>query len=80
LEIVCIFIWWILKYVDIILDKIGEGGFGSVYLCSNTKQNNNYLYALKCIKSSELINSGERERRFGYVSKLNSRHLVKYHI
>jgi hypothetical protein len=66
----------LLKYVDIILDKIGEGGFGSVYLCSNTKQNNDYLYAVKCIKSSR--NSAERERRFGYVSKLNSQYLVKY--
>jgi hypothetical protein len=66
----------LLKCVDVILNKIGEGGFGSVYLCFNKKGNCSILYALKCIKS---INSADRERRFGYVSKLNSDYLVKYH-
>jgi hypothetical protein len=65
--------------VDFILNRIGEGNFGSVYLCFNKKKNNNNLYAVKCIKSSESINSAERERQFGYVAKLNSEYLVKYH-
>jgi hypothetical protein len=65
----------LLRCVDAILNKIGEGGFGSVYLCFNGKRENN-LYAVKCIKSSESINSGDRERQFGYISKLNSPYLV----
>jgi serine/threonine protein kinase len=68
-----------LRYVDIILDQIGKGGFGSVFLCFNTKQNSKYLLAVKCIKSSQSINSAERERQFGYVSRLNSDYLVKYY-
>jgi serine/threonine protein kinase len=68
----------LLRSVDIILNKIGEGGFGSVYLCFDGKKNENTLFALKCIKPSNSINSAERERRFGYVSKLNSNYLVKY--
>jgi serine/threonine protein kinase len=64
-----------LRCIDTILKKIVEGGFGSVYLCFNGKGD---LFAVKCIKSSESINSAQRERRFGYVSKLNSRYLVKY--
>jgi hypothetical protein len=73
------FLMNLLRYVDFILDKIGEGGFGTVYMCFNEKENSKYLYAVKCIKSSKSINSGERERRFGYVSNLNSEYLVKYH-
>jgi serine/threonine protein kinase len=69
----------LLKYVDVILDQIGEGGFGSVYLCFNGKKNENILLAVKCIKSSKSINSAEKERQFGYVSKLNSDYLVKYY-
>jgi serine/threonine protein kinase len=69
----------LLRYVDIILNKIGEGSFGSVYLCFNKKKNNNNLYAVKCIKSSGSINSAKRERQFGYMSKLNSEYLVKYY-
>jgi serine/threonine protein kinase len=72
------FIWWLLKCVDVILNKIGKGGFGSVYLCFNGKRNYNDLFAVKCIKCSDSINSADRERRFGYVSKLNSQYLVKY--
>jgi serine/threonine protein kinase len=68
----------LLRCVDVILNKIGAGGFGSVYLCFNGKENYNNLYAVKCIKSSE-SNSAERERQFGYVSKLNSDYSVKYH-
>jgi serine/threonine protein kinase len=41
---------YLLRYVDAILNKIGEGGFGSVYLCFNKNCNN--LFAIKCIKSS----------------------------
>jgi serine/threonine protein kinase len=70
---------YLLKCVDAILKKIGEGGFGSVYLCVNGKENYSDLLALKRIESSQSINSAERERRFGYVSKLNSEYLVKYH-
>jgi hypothetical protein len=69
----------LLIFVDVILNRIGEGSFGSVYLCFNGKENSNNLYAVKCIKSSGSINSAERERRFGYVSKLNSEYLVKYY-
>jgi hypothetical protein len=29
----------LLRYVDVILVQIGEGGFGSVYLCFNEKEN-----------------------------------------
>jgi serine/threonine protein kinase len=47
-------------------------------LCFNGKGNYSNLYAVKCIKSSDSINSAERERRFGYVSKLNCDFLVKY--
>jgi serine/threonine protein kinase len=46
-------------------------------LCLDGKLNNN-LFAVKCIKFSDSINSADRERRFGYVSKLNSNYLVKY--
>jgi serine/threonine protein kinase len=70
---------YLLKYIDIILDKIGEGGFGSVHLCFNVKKNENNLFAVKCIKSSKSINSAEKERQFGYISKLNSDYLVKYY-
>jgi serine/threonine protein kinase len=45
-------------------------------LCFNGKESNSNLYAVKCIKSSD---SADRERRFGYVSKLNSQYLVKYY-
>jgi NIMA (never in mitosis gene a)-related kinase len=69
----------LLRYVDVIIDKIGEGGFGSVYLCFNGIENRDDLYAVKSFKSSGSINSAERERRFGYVSKLNSEYLVKYY-
>jgi hypothetical protein len=69
----------LLRCVDVILNKIGEGGFGSVYLCCNGKEKYNNLFAVKCIKSSDSINSADRERRFGYVSKLNSDFLVKYY-
>jgi serine/threonine protein kinase len=69
----------LLRCADVILNKIGEGGFGSVYLCFNEKRNGNNLYAVKCIKSSESINSGKRERQFGYISKLNCQYLVKYY-
>jgi hypothetical protein len=68
----------LLRCVDVILNKIGEGGFGSVYLCSNGKENKSDLFVVKYIKSSKSIDSAERERRFGYVSKLNSPYLVKY--
>jgi serine/threonine protein kinase len=61
-----------------IFNKIGEGGFGSVYLCFNGKGNYSDLFAIKCIKSSKSIDSPDRERRFGYVSKLNSKYLVQY--
>jgi serine/threonine protein kinase len=46
-------------------------------LCFNSNYKN--LLAVKCIRSSESINSAERERQFGYISKLNSEYLVKYH-
>jgi serine/threonine protein kinase len=69
----------LLRCVDIILNKIGEGGFGNVYLCFNGKRDYKKLLAMKCIKSSDLINSAKRERQFGYVAKLNSEYLVKYH-
>jgi serine/threonine protein kinase len=69
----------LLRCVDVIINQIGEGGFGSVYLCFNGKKGYNNLYAVKCIKSSESINSADRERRFGNVSKLNSDYLVKYY-
>jgi hypothetical protein len=77
----CLFFYLmnLLRYVDIILDIIGKGGFGSVYLCFNGKKNGNRLFAVKCIKSLNSIDSGDRERRFGYVSKLNSSYLVKYY-
>jgi serine/threonine protein kinase len=65
--------------IDVILNKIGKGGFGSVYLCFDEKKNENALFALKCIESSESIDSAKREQRFGYVSKLNSKYLVKYY-
>jgi serine/threonine protein kinase len=48
-------------------------------LCFDGKKGYNNLYAVKCIKSSDSINSADRERRFGYVSKLNSEYLVKYY-
>jgi serine/threonine protein kinase len=63
-------------YVDIILDKIGEGGFGNVYLC--LKKCYDGLCAVKCIKSSKSIDTAKKERQFGYISKLNSYYLVKY--
>jgi NIMA (never in mitosis gene a)-related kinase len=47
-------------------------------LCFNWKKNDSNLFAVKCIKFSDSINSADRERRFGYVSKLNSPYLVKY--
>jgi serine/threonine protein kinase len=68
----------LLRCVDVIINKIGAGGFGSVYLCFNGKKKYSDLYAIKCIKSSDSINSADRERQFGYVSKLNSAYLVKY--
>jgi serine/threonine protein kinase len=58
---------------------IGEGGFGTVYLCSNLKINNNNLYAVKCIKSSKSEDSAKKEQQFGYMSRLNSFNLVKYY-
>jgi serine/threonine protein kinase len=70
------YLMYLLRFVDFILKEIGEGGFGSVYLCFNGKENYSNLYAVKCIKSS--INSADREQRFGYVSKLNYQYLVKY--
>jgi hypothetical protein len=73
------YLMFLLRYVDVIVNEIGKGGFGSVYLCFNEKGNDGNLYAVKCIKSSDSINSADRERRFGYVSKLNSYYLVKYH-
>jgi serine/threonine protein kinase len=69
---------YLLWYANAILNKISEGGFGSVYLCFNKKKNRSNLFAIKCIKSSESINSADREWRFGYVFKLNSEYLVKY--
>jgi serine/threonine protein kinase len=45
-------------------------------LCFNGKKSEGGLYAVKFIKS---LNSGDRERRFGYVSKLNYQYLVKYY-
>jgi serine/threonine protein kinase len=69
----------LLRYVDVILNEIGKGGFGSVYLCFNEKKSENGLCAVKCINWESTINSAERERRFGYLSKLNSQYLVKYH-
>jgi hypothetical protein len=33
----------LLRCVDVILNKIGEGGFKSVYLCSSGKDNNYIL-------------------------------------
>jgi serine/threonine protein kinase len=69
----------LLRCVYFILKTIGAGGFGSVYLCFNGKKGYSNLYAVKCIKSLDSINSADRERRFGYVSKLNSQYLVKYH-
>jgi serine/threonine protein kinase len=68
---------YLLRFVDFILGEIGEGGFGTVYLCFNAKENYSNLYAVKCIKSS--INSADREQRFGYGSKLNYQYLVKYY-
>jgi serine/threonine protein kinase len=79
LEIVCVSILMgLLRCVDVFLENIGEGGFGNVYLCFNGKKKNSNLYAVKCIKSSDSINSAKRERQFGYLSKLNSNFLVKY--
>jgi hypothetical protein len=77
----CLYFYFVnlLRCVDVVLNKIGEGGFGSVILCFNDKGKYSDLYAVKCIKSSDSINSAERERRFGYVSKLNSLYLIKYH-
>jgi hypothetical protein len=77
----CLYFYFVnlLRCVDVILNKIGEGGFGSVYLCCNGKKDYNTLYAVKCIKYSDLINLVDRERRFGYVSKLNSSYLIKYY-
>jgi serine/threonine protein kinase len=65
--------------IDVILKKIGSGGFGKVFLCFNGKKSENDLCAVKCTESSSLINSGDRERQFGYMSKLNSQYLVKYY-
>jgi hypothetical protein len=69
----------LLRCVDVILNKLSEGCFGSVYVCFNVKQKYGGLYAVKCINSSDSINSANKKRRFGYVSKLNSDYLVKYH-
>jgi serine/threonine protein kinase len=69
----------LLRCVDVILDNIGEGGFGSVYVCIDGEKNYSKLFAVKCIKCSETINSGKRELQFGYISKLNSEYLVKYY-
>jgi hypothetical protein len=70
----------LLRCVDLFLNKIGAGGFGNVYLCFNKKKGYNDLLAVKCIKTSDSINSADRERRFGnVVSKLNFPYLVKYH-
>jgi serine/threonine protein kinase len=78
LVIVCI-LWFYYIFVDIIHNKIGEGGFGSVYLCSSLKKDDSNLYAVKCIKSSKSENSAKKEQQFGYMSRLNSLHLVKYY-
>jgi hypothetical protein len=68
----------LLGYIDVVLNKINKGGFGTVYLCSNEKRNESILYAVKCIKFSKTKNSADREQQFGYISKLNSEYLVKY--
>jgi serine/threonine protein kinase len=57
---------------------IGEGGFGSVYLCSSLKMDGSNLFAVKCIKSSKSEISAKKEQQFGYMSRLNSPYLVKY--
>jgi hypothetical protein len=56
----------LLKCVDAILKKIVK------------KENYSELYVLKRIESSQSINSAERERRFGYISKFNSEYTMKH--
>jgi serine/threonine protein kinase len=68
----------LLRCLDVVVNKISEGGFGSVYSCFNVKRIYEDLHAIKRIKSTDSINSGDRERRFGHVSKLNSKYLIKY--
>jgi serine/threonine protein kinase len=61
-------------YIDTILGKLGKGGFGFVCLCIGTVYQN--LFALKCLKSSDI--TSEKEKQFGYMSRLNSKYLMKY--
>jgi hypothetical protein len=68
----------LLRCVDVIVNKIGAGGFGSVYLCFNWKESNINLSVVKSIKLSDSIDSADREQQFGYLSKLDSPYLVKY--
>jgi serine/threonine protein kinase len=63
--------------LDLVVKKIGEGGFGNVYLCK--RYDKSELVVIKCMKRSNNYDSSKKEKQFGYLSKMTGRFLVKYY-
>jgi serine/threonine protein kinase len=62
--------------INFIIKEIGTGGFGCVFLCVNHDGPNRF-FAVKRVSLSDSFS--QKEKQFGYMSRLNSRYLVKYH-